>query len=174
MTASVYRFYNRRDTSYGWTTKNPILGAGEIGFETDTRIFKIGDGVTYWINLPYQNTQGPKGATGSVGPKGTFPVFTFQGNLQPYVGATRLYFEEAHSIVGVRATLGTPSTGAPVVMAAYINGVLLGSVSVPAGQNTATISVSKQVSSGDYATISVLSVGSTQTGADLVATLNVI
>ena len=174
MSQSVYRFYNRRDTSYDWTTKNPVLGAGEIGFETDTRTFKIGDGVTYWINLPYQNTQGQRGATGPAGPKGILPVFTFQGPVSPYVGNTRLYFEEAHSIIGGRVTLGTASTGSPVVVAFYITGTLLGTVSVPAGQNTATISTSKQVISGDYATVSILSVGSTQPGFDLVATLNVI
>lgn len=36
-----------------WVNKNPILQAGELGFESNTRKYKIGDGVTKWSNLPY-------------------------------------------------------------------------------------------------------------------------
>ena len=32
-----------------------ILLKGEIGIETDTRFFKIGDGATKWSSLPYAN-----------------------------------------------------------------------------------------------------------------------
>lgn len=43
----------RRGTASQWTTANPILASGEIGFETDTNMFKIGDGVAAWGDLPY-------------------------------------------------------------------------------------------------------------------------
>jgi len=43
----------RRDTSANWTTTNPILAAGETGFETDTRMMKLGDGSTLWADLKY-------------------------------------------------------------------------------------------------------------------------
>jgi len=43
----------RRDTAANWTTTNPVLGAGELGFETDTTKFKIGDGTTAWASLNY-------------------------------------------------------------------------------------------------------------------------
>lgn len=36
-----------------WTAKNPLLQRGEIGAESDTYRMKIGDGVTYWNDLPY-------------------------------------------------------------------------------------------------------------------------
>lgn len=36
-----------------WTAKNPLLQRGEIGAESDTHRLKIGDGVTYWNDLPY-------------------------------------------------------------------------------------------------------------------------
>lgn len=42
----------RNDTAANWTAANPTLLAGEIGVETDTERFKIGDGVTTWANLP--------------------------------------------------------------------------------------------------------------------------
>ena len=43
----------RRGTAQQWTDADPILAAGEIGFETDTSQFKIGDGVNAWSDLSY-------------------------------------------------------------------------------------------------------------------------
>jgi hypothetical protein len=47
----------RRGTAAQWISTNsgngPILNAGEIGYETDTNKFKIGDGTNHWINLDY-------------------------------------------------------------------------------------------------------------------------
>ena len=43
----------RRGTAQQWTDANPVLAAGEIGFETDTNQFKIGDGVNLWAALSY-------------------------------------------------------------------------------------------------------------------------
>jgi hypothetical protein len=43
----------RRDTAANWTSTNPILAAGEIGYETDTKKLKIGDGSTAWTSLGY-------------------------------------------------------------------------------------------------------------------------
>jgi hypothetical protein len=43
----------RRDTSANWISNNPILGAGEVGLETDTNAYKMGDGVTSWTSLNY-------------------------------------------------------------------------------------------------------------------------
>lgn len=48
------RMQQRRDTAANWTTANPTLAAGEQGYETDTKKFKIGDGVTAWVTLGYQ------------------------------------------------------------------------------------------------------------------------
>ena len=43
----------RRGTAAQWTAANPVLAAGEIGFETDTNQFKMGDGSTVWSGLSY-------------------------------------------------------------------------------------------------------------------------
>lgn len=43
----------RRDTASNWTTQNPTLLAGEIGYETDTGYIKVGDGSTAWTSLAY-------------------------------------------------------------------------------------------------------------------------
>ena len=47
------RMQQRRGTATQWTSADPILAAGEIGFETDTNQFKIGDGVNNWSDLSY-------------------------------------------------------------------------------------------------------------------------
>ena len=43
----------RRDTAANWISRNPILAAGEVGLETDTNSYKIGDGITAWNTLVY-------------------------------------------------------------------------------------------------------------------------
>jgi hypothetical protein len=45
----------RRDTAANWTTvgASVTLASGEIGYETDTRNIKIGDGATVWNSLTY-------------------------------------------------------------------------------------------------------------------------
>jgi hypothetical protein len=43
----------RRGTASSWTSTNPTLAAGELGFETDTGKFKIGTGSSTWTGLAY-------------------------------------------------------------------------------------------------------------------------
>ena len=47
------RMQQRRGTAAQWTAANPTLAAGEIGFETDTNKFKLGNGSTAWTSLAY-------------------------------------------------------------------------------------------------------------------------
>jgi hypothetical protein len=47
------RMQQRRGTASQWISANTVLTAGEIGYETDTGQFKIGDGSTAWTSLPY-------------------------------------------------------------------------------------------------------------------------
>ena len=48
----------RRDTAAAWTAANPTLAAGELGLETDTSFYKIGNGSTAWTSLAYGSIQG--------------------------------------------------------------------------------------------------------------------
>jgi len=43
----------RRDNAANWTAENPTLLAGEIGLESDTGYWKVGDGSTAWTSLAY-------------------------------------------------------------------------------------------------------------------------
>jgi hypothetical protein len=45
----------RRGTAQEWAEKDPILDSGEPGFETDTGLYKIGDGINHWLELQYAN-----------------------------------------------------------------------------------------------------------------------
>ena len=47
------RVLQRRDTEARWEAANPVLAEGELGIITDTKGYKIGDGVTAWNDLPY-------------------------------------------------------------------------------------------------------------------------
>lgn len=47
------RIRHRRGTAAQWTTANPVLASGEVGYETDTRQSKVGDGSTPWTSLGY-------------------------------------------------------------------------------------------------------------------------
>lgn len=48
----------RRGTAAAWTAANPTLADGELGLETDTRLYKIGDGSTAWTSLAYGTING--------------------------------------------------------------------------------------------------------------------
>jgi hypothetical protein len=43
----------RRGTLAAWTSANPVLAAGEPGFESDTNKLKFGDGSTAYLSLAY-------------------------------------------------------------------------------------------------------------------------
>jgi len=48
----------RRDTGANWSSANPTLAAGEMGINTTTNQFKIGDGTTAWNSLSYAPLSG--------------------------------------------------------------------------------------------------------------------
>ena len=68
--AFIGTFQFRRDTAANWSSANPVLLAGELAIETDTDLFKLGDGTTAWNSLPYGGIKGDAGATGVTGPAG--------------------------------------------------------------------------------------------------------
>lgn len=86
----MFKFKFRRGPSTEWTQDNPTLAEGEPGVELDTGMFKIGDGVHTWNELPYfineeevdehiadaiadatfEGVPGPAGPIGPQGPQG--------------------------------------------------------------------------------------------------------
>lgn len=92
-TTTTIRF--KRGTAANLNAANPTLAAGEPCFEYDTGKFKIGDGVSGWSALPYQENigaTGPVGATGAQGATGVTGPTGGQGatGAQGEIGATGL------------------------------------------------------------------------------------
>jgi hypothetical protein len=58
----------RRGTAAEWADANPILADGEPGLALDTKVFKVGDGVTAWNDLvvigPSASSSGGSGSRG--------------------------------------------------------------------------------------------------------------
>tara|TARA_R110000868_G_scaffold395214_1_gene666799 strand:+ start:1959 stop:2786 length:828 start_codon:yes stop_codon:yes gene_type:complete len=73
----------RNGTAAQWTSANPVLAAGEIGIENDTRKQKFGDGTTAWNSLSYSGggTVSSVGGTGSVNGITLSGTVTNSGNL---------------------------------------------------------------------------------------------
>lgn len=129
----------RRDTAAAWTSANTTLATGEIGFETDTNKFKIGNG-TAWTALAYSpswlfataNTfTANQTFTGSITANGitTTGSITANGNL--LTGPKIQNYSET-------ATIPTISSGNLTLNMA--NGNIFGPVALNANITTLTIS----------------------------------
>ena len=103
------RLQNRRDTAANWTSNNPTLGAGEIGYETDTAKYKIGTGSTAWTSLAYAYTAGAQGTTGAQGASGTNGAQGLTGS-QGATGAQGTTGTAGGGIAGFNAQTGTSYT----------------------------------------------------------------
>lgn len=47
-----WKMKQRQGTASQWESKNPVLAAGEFGYDTTNDVVKIGDGKTAWSSLP--------------------------------------------------------------------------------------------------------------------------
>jgi hypothetical protein len=105
----AFRIQIRRDDSTRWTVNNPILLEGELGYETDTKYMKIGDGTTPWNLLNYWSGGLPSninvfedgvlvatgatglnftGRSGSVTSNGKYVNIDIGGNIASYFSVT--------------------------------------------------------------------------------------
>lgn len=72
MTTEFKRRQERRATAANWSSTNPILAAGELGYDTTNDVLKIGDGSTAWNSLGVANS-------GTYAPKAADVVVTYTG-----------------------------------------------------------------------------------------------
>jgi len=103
----------RRGTASSWTSTNPTLAAGELGFETDTGKFKIGNGSSTWTALLYAGG-GQSSLTTyqytATAAQTTFSGADANGNTLAYtVGAVQVYLNGAllQNTADYAATNGT-------------------------------------------------------------------
>lgn len=94
----------RRDTAANWTSTNPTLAIGEIGLETDTTKWKLGNGSTAWNSLAYAYAAGATGPTGPAGATGPTGAVGATGS----VGATGA--TGAGGVEAINAQTGTTYT----------------------------------------------------------------
>jgi hypothetical protein len=65
----------RRDIAANWTANNPLLLNGEIGIETDTLKFKVGNGTQRWNSLTnYALKPGEANGVATLGSDGKIPL----------------------------------------------------------------------------------------------------
>jgi hypothetical protein len=103
----------RRDTAANWASVNPTLASGEIGLDTTTKQFKVGDGTTAWTSLPYV----------TVAP-GSTDTLTNKTITSPILGGTvttasgNLVVAPATTVLEVQ---GGSSTDASIQLNCYVN-----------------------------------------------------
>ena len=68
----------RNDTAANWTSADPVLALGELGLESDTGFFKLGNGTDAWTVLAYGGVNGADGADGPPG-EPNFSSFLLMG-----------------------------------------------------------------------------------------------
>ena len=104
----------RRGTAAQWAATNPVLAEGEFGAETDTRKFKIGNGVTAWNSLQYWGGSGG-GAADFTDLGDVPPSYTGQGGKAVFVkaGEDGLEFVDSSVFVGPQGPAGPTGPQGP-------------------------------------------------------------
>ena len=148
---SYIQFQLRRGLASEWYSANPALADGEIGLETDTRLYKIGDGTTHWRLLSYGSLGGDTPSavyitTSTAASSTTTGALTVTGGVG--IGGS-IY---AGNIYSNGALLGTSSTEAVNLL-----GGTTGSIAIQSGPDYTTF-----IPIGDFGTV-LYSDGSTAT-----------
>lgn len=110
------RVLARTDTAANWTAANPVLAAGEFGFESDTGKLKVGNGIQNWNSLIYIGTPtfggAPPPAVGSgAAGSSTTPARSDHTHDQP-----------AAVVCNTAAVAGNASVGGNLVVAGTLTG----------------------------------------------------
>ena len=114
------QFQFRRGTSSEWSSANPVLAAGEMGIETNTNLFKVGNGSTAWNALAYGGLVGATGAAGVAGANGaTGATGTFSGTTSSAIVTTNVTASTSKTTGALIVTGGAGISGNLYVNAIY-------------------------------------------------------
>lgn len=111
----------RRDTAAAWTSANPTLSPGELGYETDTGKFKIGNAAgTAWTSLSYAAVT----AYGDL--SGTPAAYSLPTATTSTLGGVKIDGTTITIASGVISAAGSSYT-LPIASASVLGGVKIGS-----------------------------------------------
>jgi hypothetical protein len=133
--AVVTQIQLRRDTAANWTSTNPTLASGEMGFETDTGLFKIGTGATAWTSLSYAVSVTTTNTATLTNKTLTAPIITYSVNAQTGTTFTPV-LSDGGSIVTLSNASAISATIPTNASVAYPIGTQLNFIQIGAGQVT--------------------------------------
>lgn len=146
-----------------------------VSFNEDTLFIVIPERVVPSITVesnPASITiaaQGQQGATGPVGP--ALPiVFARKGTCEPLEGRLKYRMPWNATLTYYSAAMGegTPPVGSDLVANIQVNGNSVATLTVPDGDvDVPRVALNHSVLMGDYLTVDIVSVGSTEPGDDL-------
>lgn len=135
--AVVTQIQVRRGTASQWTSTNPVLAAGEWGYESDTNKAKIGNGSSAWNSLSYFGGTGDVTLTGVqtlTNKTLTAPVITLATSAQ--TATYTLVLTDASKIVEMNVASANNLTIPLDSTVAFAVGTVITVLQTGAGQTT--------------------------------------
>jgi hypothetical protein len=149
---STVRIQVRRGLASEWTTANPVLAAGEMGVETNTNLFKFGNGSSTWTALSYANNSDV--AIGEISQDAINTALTMGAGLTKTYndGANTITITVDTSVVSTKAFATAEAAAAQ--NAAQVTAAADASTKASAAQSAAIAAASADASAKASATLS--------------------
>lgn len=126
MSVITARIQVRRGTAAEWTAANPVLAEGELAFETDTGVTKIGDGATEYDDLPAYATYDQMVAALEDAQAARTGAETAESNAVAAQGAAETARDEAEAARDAAAASATTAQNIELASRTFNNLILMG------------------------------------------------
>jgi len=152
----------RRGASAAWASANPVLADGELGLDTTSYTYKIGNGASTWTQLPYQSLPASTLSSAVYTAKGTIAAASAANSpVAVTVGANNtLLVADSAQTAGVKwastlsgLTLTSPTINTPTITAPNITGA----ASIGSGATLTSPTVNTPVTNGTATNLTLFS-----------------